>query len=66
MLLESNLEHQLSEKIIGDNYFRVDSNLNDAATKIDIKSMSNLERMSEMGQKWWSKYMNDSLDFLNE
>ena len=66
MLLESNLEHQLSEKIIGDNYFRVDSNLNDAATKIDIKSMSNLERMSEMGQEWWSKYMNDSLDFLNE
>ena len=66
MLLESNLEHQLSEKIIGDNYFRVDSNLNDVGTQIDIKSMNNLERMSEMGQKWWSKYMNDSLVFLNE
>ena len=66
MLLESNLEHQLSEKIIGDNYFRVDSNLNDVGTQIDIKSMNNLERMSEMGQKWWSKHMKDSLDFLNE
>ena len=66
MLLESNLEHQLAEKIIGNNYFRVDSNLNDAATQIDIKSMNNLKRISEMGQKWWSKHMNDSLDFLNE
>lgn len=66
MLLESNLEHQLSETIIGNNYFRVDSNLNDVATQIDIKSMNNLERMREMGQKWWSKYMNASLDFLNE
>ena len=66
MLLESNLEHQLAEKILGNNYFRVDSNLNDAATQIDIKSMNNLERISNMGQKWWSKHMNDSLDFLNE
>ena len=66
MLLESNLEHQLSEKIIGENYFRVDSNLNEAATQIDIKSMNNLERMSEMGQKWWAKYMKSSLDFLDE
>ena len=66
ILLESNLEHQLSETIIGNNYFRVDSNLNDVATQIDIKSMNNLERMREMGQKWWSKYMNASLDFLNE
>ena len=61
-----NLEHQLAEKILGNNYFRVDSNLNDAATQIDIKSMNNLERISNMGQKWWSKHMNDSLDFLNE
>ena len=60
MLLESNLEHQLSEKIIGQNYFRVDSNLNEVATQIDIKSMNNLELMSEMGLKWWDKFENSS------
>ena len=66
MLLESNLEHQLSEKIIGENYFRVDSNLNETTTQIDIKSMNNLERMSEMGHEWWAKYMKGSLVFLDE
>ena len=66
MLLESNLEHQLAQEIIGQNYFRVDSNLNEVASKIDIKTMSNLELMREMGLKWWEKFENSSLKFLDE
>jgi len=66
MLLESNLEHQLSQELIGQNYFRVDSNLNEVASKIDIKTMSNLELMKEMGLKWWNKFEGPSLEFLDE
>jgi patatin-like phospholipase/acyl hydrolase len=66
MLLESNLEHQLAQEIIGQNYFRVDSNLNEVASKIDIKTMSNLELMREMGFQWWDKFENSSLKFLDE
>ncbi|GIR03290.1 MAG: hypothetical protein CM15mP12_8210 [Gammaproteobacteria bacterium] len=50
MLLESNSGASIIRKIIGENYFRVDSNLNEAATQIDIKSMNNLERMTR-----WAK-----------
>ena len=66
MLLESNLEHQLAQEIIGQNYFRVDSNLNEVASKLDIKTMSNLELMKEMGLKWWDKFESTSLKFLDE
>ena len=46
--------------------FDFDSNLNETTTQIDIKSMNNLERMSEMGHEWWAKYMKGSLVFLDE
>ena len=65
LMLESSLDHELAEELIGNKYLRINSPIGKVNRRLDDKSKSNLEKIREMGESWWETFGQSTLDLLN-
>jgi patatin-like phospholipase/acyl hydrolase len=66
LMVESSMDHELAEDLIGKNYLRVNSALGRVNRRLDDNSDSNIERVVAMGESWWKLFGEKSLDLLSE
>ena len=66
LMVESSMDHELAEDLIGKNYLRVNSALGRVNRRLDDSSDSNIERVVAMGESWWKLFGEKSLDLLSE
>jgi hypothetical protein len=65
-MIESSMDHELAEELIGKNYLRVNSALGRVNRRLDDNSDSNIERVLAMGESWWELFGEQALDLLSE
>ena len=66
LMVESSMDHELAEELIGKNYLRVNSPLGKVNRRLDDNSDSNIERIEAMGESWWELFGDESLKLLSE
>ena len=66
LMIESSMDHELAEELIGKNYLRVNSALGKVNRRLDDNSDSNIERVVAMGESWWELFGEQTLDLLSE
>ncbi len=66
LMIESSMDHELAEDLIGKNYLRVNSPLGSVNRRLDDSSDSNIERIISMGESWWDELGQKTLDLLNQ
>ena len=66
LMVESSMDHELAEDLIGKNYLRVNSALGRVNRRLDDSSDSNIERVIAMGESWWKLFGEKSIDLLSE
>ena len=64
LMVESSMDHELAEELIGKNYLRINSPLGRVNRRLDDSSDSNIERIISMGESWWDDFGQKSLDLL--
>ena len=65
LMLESSLDHELAEELIGNKYLRINSPIGKVNRRLDDKSKSNLKKIREMGESWWETFGQSTLELLN-
>ena len=66
LMIESSMDHELAEELIGKKYLRVNSALGKVNRRLDDNSDSNIERVVAMGESWWELFGEKSFDLLSE
>ena len=66
LMVESSMDHELAEELIGRNYLRINSPLGKVNRRLDDNSDSNVERIEAMGESWWELFGEQSLNLLSE
>ena len=66
LMVESSMDHELAEELIGKNYLRINSPLGKVNRRLDDNSDSNIERIEAMGESWWELFGDESLKLLSE
>ena len=64
LMVESSMDHELAEELIGKNYLRINSPLGRVNRRLDDSSDSNIERVISMGESWWQELGQRTLDLL--
>ena len=64
LMVESSMDHELAEELIGKNYLRINSPLGRVNRRLDDSSDSNIERIISMGESWWNDFGQKTLDLL--
>jgi len=64
LMVESSMDHELAEDLIGENYLRINSALGKVNRRFDDSSDSNIERIISMGESWWDEFGQKTLDLL--
>ena len=64
LMVESSMDHELAEELIGKNYLRINSPLGKVNRRLDDSSDSNIERIISMGESWWDEFGQKALDLL--
>ena len=64
LMVESSMDHELAEELIGKNYLRINSPLGSVNRRLDDSSDSNIERIISMGESWWEELGQRTLDLL--
>ena len=64
LMVESSMDHELAEELIGKNYLRINSPLGRVNRRLDDSSDSNIERIISMGESWWDDFGQKTLDLL--
>ena len=64
LMVESSMDHELAEELIGRNYLRINSPLGRVNRRLDDISDSNIERIISMGESWWDDFGQKTLDLL--
>jgi len=64
LMVESSMDHELAEELIGKNYLRINSPLGRVNRRLDDSSDSNIERIISMGESWWEELGQRTLDLL--
>ena len=64
LMVESSMDHELAEELIGKNYLRINSPLGRVNRRLDDSSDSNIERIISMGESWWDEFGQETLDLL--
>ena len=64
LMVESSMDHELAEELIGKNYLRINSPLGRVNRRLDDSSDSNIERIKNMGESWWDEFGQKALDLL--
>ena len=65
LMLESSLDHEIAEEIIGKDYLRVNSPLGKVNRRLDDNNKGNLENIRKMGEFWWEKFGNSTMKLLS-
>ena len=65
LMLESSLDHEVAEEIIGKDYLRVNSPLGRVNRRLDDKNKKNIDNIRKMGNSWWEKFGNSTLELLS-
>tara|TARA_Y100000746_G_scaffold41862_1_gene31296 strand:+ start:151 stop:1038 length:888 start_codon:yes stop_codon:yes gene_type:complete len=65
LMIESSMDHELAEELIGKNYLRINSPLGRVNRRLDDSSDSNIKRIISMGESWWDKFGQETLELLN-
>ena len=66
LMVESSMDHELAEELIGRNYLRINSPLGKVNRRLDDNSDSNIERIEAMGESWWELFGEQSLNLLSQ
>jgi hypothetical protein len=66
LMIESSMDHELAEELIGKKYLRVNSALGKVNRRLDDNSDSNIERVVAMGESWWELFGEKSFDLLSK
>ena len=64
LMVESSMDHELAEELIGKNYLRINSPLGRVNRRLDDSSDSNIERIKNMGESSWDEFGQTALDLL--
>ena len=64
LMVESSMDHELAEELIGKNYLRINSPLGRVNRRLDDSSDSNVERIISMGESWWEELGQRTLELL--
>ena len=64
LMVESSMDHELAEELIGRNYLRINSPLGRVNRRLDDSSDSNIERIISMGESWWEEFGQRTIDLL--
>ena len=65
LMLESSLDHEIAEEIIGNDYLRVNSPLDTVNRRLDDNNKNNIKKIRKMGESWWDKFGESALELLN-
>jgi hypothetical protein len=65
IMLETSLENDLVQDILGDAYLRINSPIGKINRRLDDNSGPNLEKIHLMGMNWWDEYGKAALKFLD-
>ena len=66
LMVESSMDHELAEELIGKNYLRINSPLGSVNRRLDDNSDSNIERIISMGEGWWDEFGERALLLLGK
>jgi patatin-like phospholipase/acyl hydrolase len=66
LMVESSMDHELAEELIGKNYLRINSPLGRVNRRLDDNSDSNIERIISMGEGWWDEFGERALLLLRK
>ena len=66
LMIESSMDHELAEELIGKNYLRVNSALGKVNRRLDDNKDSNIKKIVAMGESWWELFGEQSLDLLTK
>ena len=66
LMVESSMDHELAEELIGKNYLRINSPLGRVNRRLDDNSDSNIERIISMGEGWWDEFGERTLLLLGK
>ena len=66
LMVESSMDHELAEELIGKNYLRINSPLGTVNRRLDDNSDSNIERIISMGEGWWDEFGERALLLLGK
>lgn len=64
LMVESSMDHELAEELIGKNYLRINSSLGKVNRRLDDNSHSNIQRIVSMGETWWDEFGQKAIDLL--
>ena len=65
LMLESSLDHEVAEEIIGKEYLRINSPLGKVNRRLDDNNKRNIENIRMMGESWWDMQGEAALNLLN-
>jgi hypothetical protein len=60
------LDHELAADLIGEDYLRINSDLEDVSSQLDDNSDENIEKINAMGENWWNEFGTKTLKLLRE
>tara|TARA_B100000902_G_C27257065_1_gene888463 strand:+ start:47 stop:970 length:924 start_codon:yes stop_codon:yes gene_type:complete len=66
MLLDSEIHNDISKDFFKDNYLRINSPRGKINRFLDDDSQENLEKIHLMGMEWWSKFGEETLEFIED
>ena len=66
IMLEQNMDHEIAEDLMKEKYLRINSATEKVNKKLDDTSEKNLERIHLMGMEWWSKFGEETLEFIED
>jgi len=64
LMLESSLDHEVAEEIIGKEYLRINSSLGKVNRRLDDNNKRNIENIRMMGESWWDMQGEAALNLL--
>ena len=64
LMLESSLDHEIAEEIIGKDYVRVNSPLGKINRRLDDNNKKNLENIRKMGESWWEDFGASAINLM--
>ena len=65
LMVESSLDHELAEDLIGEYYLQSILH-NGVNRRLDDRSEANLNKIIKMGEDWWDKFGEKAVKLMNE
>ena len=66
MMLDSEIHNDIAKDMLCNNYLRINSSLGKINRMLDDDSEENLEQIHLMGLDWWSKFGQNTINFIED